>query len=209
MACAVRLTGWLLRSLYLTLRPVYIQRQFERRVWNTGKPVLLAFWHGRMLYFVHLYHRAHFTVLVSRSRDGEFIGQVLARFGVHATRGSSSRGGTRALLELARRVREGYHAAFTPDGPRGPCYQVQPGIVAVAKKTGAPILPVTYNARWKRVFRSWDRFILPLPFSRVVVVYGEPIYVPPQASAAVLQAKRRELEASLRRVTEIADGYFA
>jgi lysophospholipid acyltransferase (LPLAT)-like uncharacterized protein len=210
MACVIRVVSWLLQGLYATLRPVYVQRHFERRVWQGEKPVLLAFWHGRMLYFVHLYHRhrMRFTVLVSHSQDGEFISQVLRQFGVHATRGSSSRGGARGLLEIVRRVHHGYHIAFTPDGPRGPRYQVQPGIVAVAKQTGAPILPVTYNAQWKKVLRSWDGFVVPLPFSRVVVVYDEPIYVPPDASAAMFHTKRQEVEARLQRITEIADSYF-
>jgi hypothetical protein len=162
-----------------------------------------------MLYFVHLYHRQRITVLVSRSRDGEFVSRVLQGFGVHVTRGSSSRGGAQGLLEIARQVRRGYHAAFTPDGPRGPRYEVQPGIVAVAKRTGAVILPVTYNARWKKVLCSWDSFVVPLPFSRVVVVYGEPIAVPANASPAVVQTKRQEVETSLRHITEMADHYFA
>jgi lysophospholipid acyltransferase (LPLAT)-like uncharacterized protein len=204
----VWIVSWLCRGLYTTLRPVYVQRQFERRVWHTGKPVLLTFWHGRMLYFIHLYRYQRFTVLVSQSRDGEFISQVLARFGIHATRGSSSRGGTRALLEMVKRMRRGFYAAITPDGPRGPRGHVQPGIVIVAQKTGAPILPAAYNAKWKTVLRSWDGFILPLPFSRVVVVYGEPIYVPPGASAATLQAKRLEVETSLQHITRMADTYF-
>jgi lysophospholipid acyltransferase (LPLAT)-like uncharacterized protein len=208
MACLVPVTSWLLRGLYVTLRPVYVQRHYERRAWKGGKPVLLAFWHGRMLYFVHLYRRMRYTALVSHSKDGEFISRVLARFGAHVTRGSSSRGGARGLSEIVRRVRRGYHVAFTPDGPRGPRYQVHPGVVAVAKKTGLPILPATYSAQWKCVLGSWDSFIVPLPFSRVVVVYGEPIYVPSSASAATFQAKRQEVEASLRCITEIADGYF-
>ena len=112
-------------------------------------------------------------------------------------------------MEIVRKVHSGYHAAFTPDGPRGPRYTVQPGIVAVAKTTGAAILPVTYSARWRKVFRSWDTFLMPLPFSRVVVVYGEPIYVPATASPTVFQAKQHEVETSLRHITEMADHYFA
>jgi hypothetical protein len=208
-AGAVRLLVWGLRLLYSTLRPEHIQQHFEQQAWDGGTPVLLAFWHGRMLYFLHRYHRQRFTILVSRSKDGEFVSQVLQRFGVHVTRGSSSRGGPQALREIVRHVHRGYHAAFTPDGPRGPRYTVQPGIVAVAQTTGAAILPVTYSARWKKVFRSWDAFLMPLPFSRVVVVYGEPIYVPASASPAVFQAKRHEVETSLRHITEMADHYFA
>ena len=207
MVCAVHLVAWGLRILYRTLRPVYVQQHFAHRAWSCGTPVLLAFWHGRMLYFLHLYHRQRFTVLVSRSRDGEFVSRVLQCFGVQVTRGSSSRGGARALLDLAREMRRGCHAAITPDGPRGPRYAVQPGIVTLAKRTGAVIVPVSYSARWKKVLRSWDSFVVPLPFSRVVVVYGEPIGVPARASSAVCQTRRQEVETSLRRITEMADHY--
>jgi lysophospholipid acyltransferase (LPLAT)-like uncharacterized protein len=209
MSGAVHLVTWGLRLLYVTLRPVHVQQHFERRVWSGGTPVVLALWHGRMLFFLHLYQRQRFTILVSRSRDGEFVSRILQRFGAHVTRGSSSRGGARALLEIARHLRCGYHAALTPDGPRGPRYKVQPGIVALAQQTGAAILPVTYSARWKKVLQSWDGFLVPLPFSRVVVIYGEPIYVPAHASPVIFQAKRQEVEMRLRQITEMADHYFA
>jgi lysophospholipid acyltransferase (LPLAT)-like uncharacterized protein len=208
-ACLVRLLVWGLRLLYSTLRPEHIQQHFEQRAWHGDTPVLLAIWHGRTLYFLHRYQRQRLTILVSHSRDGELVSRVLQRFGVHVTRGSSSRGGAQGLMEIVRKVHSGYHAAFTPDGPRGPRYTVQPGIVAVAKTTGAAILPVTYSARWKKVFRSWDAFLMPLPFSRVVVVYGEPIYVPATASPTVFQAKQHEVETSLRHITAMADHHFA
>ena len=112
------------------------------------------------------------------------------------------------MLQMVRRVQEGYVACVTPDGPRGPRYRVQPGVITVAQKTGAPILPLAYDAEWKKVFQSWDRFIMPLPFSRIVVVYGEPISVPAHATPDMLQAKQQEVEASLRQVTEMADTYF-
>jgi lysophospholipid acyltransferase (LPLAT)-like uncharacterized protein len=209
LAWSVRLTGWLLRGLFLTLRPVYVEQHCDPRLRNPGGPLLLALWHGRLLYFIPLYRSRPFTVLVSHSRDGEFISRVLRLFGGYTTRGSSSRGGARALLEVVKRVRQGATAVFTPDGPRGPRYRVQPGIVAVAKKTGVPILPVTYNAAWKKVLNSWDGFIVPLPFSRVVVVYGKPIYVPANASADTFHTKRQEVETSLRHITTIADTYFS
>ena len=206
----MRLLSWLLRGLLATLRPEYVQRQIEQQVQDAQTPILFAFWHGRMLYFLKPYEYlgARVTVLVSQSRDGELVAQLLSRFGFQTTRGSTSRGGARGLLAVVNKVGSGMHAGFTPDGPRGPRYQVQPGLVRVAKRTGAPILPMTFGAQWKRVLASWDAFLLPLPFSRVVVVYGEPIYVPADASAASLEAKRREVEASLQRITEIADTYY-
>ena len=206
----VLLLGWLLRGLFATLRPEFVQRRSEHQIRNGGSPILFTVWHGRMLYFVKLYEclGARVTVLVSHSRDGEIIARLLGRFGIHTTRGSSSHGGARGLLAVVNKVRSGMDAGFTPDGPRGPRYRVQPGLVLVAKRTGAAILPMTFGAQRKRVFRSWDAFLLPLPFSRLVVIYGEPIYVPADASAADLDVKREEVEASLRRITETADSYF-
>jgi lysophospholipid acyltransferase (LPLAT)-like uncharacterized protein len=206
LAC---LATWLLRGLFLTLRPIYVQREFEHQVMDTGQPALLAVWHGRLLYFISLYRQQTGTVLVSPSKDGELVSRVLARFGLHATRGSSSRGGRQGLRQLIECVRQGGHAAFTPDGPRGPRYRVKAGLLSAAQKTGAPILPAVYNAKWKRVLRSWDRFIVPLPFSRIVVVYGKPIYVPATGSSPVLQEKRQEVEATLQHITNIADNFFS
>lgn len=203
------LAYWLLRGLFLTLRPIYIQRNFACRIQDRAQPALLAIWHGRLLYFIHLYRHTKGTVLVSQSRDGELISQVLAHFRMHATRGSSSQGGTQALLQMIKRVQSGDYAAFTPDGPRGPRHRAKAGVISVAQKTGAPILPVVYNAKWKRVLPSWDRFIIPLPFSRIVVVYGEPVYVPATASSAEFAAKQKEIEASLQRITQIADNFFS
>ena len=206
----VRPLGWLLCGLFVTLRPEYVQRHLEQQVRNGGLPILFTFWHGRMLYFVKLYQYLgpRVTILVSHSRDGEFVAKLLTQFGFHTTRGSSSQGGARGLLAVVNKVRSGMDACFTPDGPRGPRYRVQSGLVLVAKRTGAPILPMTFGAQRRRALQSWDAFLLPLPFSRVVVVYGEPIYVPADASAGDLEVKRREVEASLRRITETADNYF-
>jgi len=204
MVCAVT---WGLRLLYSTLRPIHVQQHWEQHAWHAGTPVVLAFWHGRMLYFLHRYHRQRFTMLVSQSKDGDFVSLVLQRFGVDVTRGSSSRGGTQALRILLRKIRGGYHVAVTPDGPRGPRYVVHPGVVAVAKQTGAAILPVTYSARWCKVLQSWDAFVLPLPFSRIMVIYGAPIYVPASASPTLLQAKCLEVENSLRHITTLADRF--
>ncbi|MDH3599881.1 MAG: lysophospholipid acyltransferase family protein [Candidatus Tectomicrobia bacterium] len=203
--------SWVLRGLFLTLRPMSVQQSILGRLIQEKTPFVLAFWHGRMLYALQLaqiYRQVRVTVMVSRSQDGEFISQVSQHFGVRPTRGSTSRGGSRAMLEMVRRVQEGYVACITPDGPRGPRYRVQPGVITVAQKTGAPILPLAYNAEWKKVFQSWDRFVMPLPFSRIVVVFGEPISVPAHATPDMLQVKQQEVEASLRQVMEIADTYF-
>ena len=202
------LLPWLIRGLILTFRPVYVQEHIVRGVAQSGRPLLLACWHGRMFCCFPLYRRYRLVALVSRSRDGELISRILARLGIAAVRGSSSRDGARGLLALIHQMRQGYVAVVTPDGPRGPLYAAQPGVVMAAAQTGAVIVPVTYSARWKKIVHTWDRFVIPLPWSRVVVIYGEPIAVPAGGSADVLQDKLQELEMSLRRITEMADGYF-
>ena len=207
----IRLAAWFLHSLFWTLRPVYIQEPVLRRLLDNETPLIVAFWHGRLLYplrLVQVYRQRRVTVLVSRSRDGEWISQLAQRFGVLPTRGSSHRGGGQGLLEMVRRVQEGYIACVTPDGPRGPRYRVQPGIVTLAHKTGATIVPVTYNAKWRKVMRSWDRFVLPMPFSRIVVIYGKPLCVPTQLTADGRLAAQQEIEQRLQHITDMADRFF-
>ncbi|ETX08694.1 lysophospholipid acyltransferase family protein [Candidatus Entotheonella palauensis] len=208
---AIRLAAWLLQVLFWTLRPVYIQEPVLRHLLDRQLPFIAAFWHGRLLYplrLMQIYRQSRVTVLVSRSRDGEWISRIAQRFGVLPTRGSSHRGGGQGLLEMVRRVQEGYIACVTPDGPRGPRYQVQPGVVTLAQKTGAAIVPITYNAKWRKVMRSWDGFVLPLPFSRVVVIYGEPVCVPAQVTADRFRAAQQELEQRLQHMTDLADRFF-
>jgi len=207
----IRLAAWLLQALFWTLRPVYIGEPILRHLLDSQTPLIAAFWHGRLLYplrLMQVYRVRRVTVLVSRSRDGEWISQIARRFSVLPTRGSSHRGGGQGLLEMVRRVQEGYIACVTPDGPRGPRYRVQPGIVTLAHKTGATIVPITYNARWRKVMRSWDSFVLPLPFSRIVVIYGEPICVPAYVTLDGRLTAQQEVEQRLQQITEMADRFY-
>jgi lysophospholipid acyltransferase (LPLAT)-like uncharacterized protein len=210
-AVAIRTVSWLLWGLCLTLRPVYVPQNVFREALADGYPFIFVTWHGRLLYLFHFYRWTRSrdcTFLVSRSRDGELISRIAQCFSVEPTRGSSSRGGARGLLEIVSKVQRGYIAGVTPDGPRGPRYRVQPGVITIAQKTGAPILPLTYSARWKVVLNSWDQCVIPLPFSRVVVVFGTPMHVSERLSPNGLEAKRQEVEASLRCITTVADAYF-
>jgi lysophospholipid acyltransferase (LPLAT)-like uncharacterized protein len=137
-------------------------------------PIIFALWHNRLALSMDVWQR-HVRVhsgkrglvaLISASRDGALLTQVLRSFGGRAVRGSSSRRGSQALLELTGWIDKGFHVAMTPDGPRGPRYAVQDGVISLAHLTGAPIVPVGINIRWKKTLRSWDRFHVPLPFSR-------------------------------------------
>jgi lysophospholipid acyltransferase (LPLAT)-like uncharacterized protein len=150
-------------------------------------PVIIAFWHNRtalMAYFYEYYcpKRTALT-FISRSRDGQFMTDVAAHFGIRAVRGSSSRNGTSAMLAAIRASNdERIDLVITPDGPRGPRYQLQPGVLRLAQATQRPIVTVTYELKWKRELKSWDRFHVPLPFSTCRLITGPPIYVPESAT---------------------------
>jgi len=152
-------------------------RAFERE----GRHFILAFWHRHLLLMRYAYRGPKMSVLVSRSRDGELIARVMERLGISTSRGSTSRGGAAGLRDLLRRARDGWDLAVTPDGPRGPLREVQPGIVLAAAASGLPVIPVAVAASRRRELGSWDRMLLPLPGSQVHVVYGAPIDVPRDA----------------------------
>jgi lysophospholipid acyltransferase (LPLAT)-like uncharacterized protein len=163
-------------------------------------PVIFCLWHNRLATAMVVYRRHHrrIAALVSASRDGALLAAVLGRFGVEQVRGSTSRRGPQALLELMSRAQMGFDLALTPDGPKGPRYVVQPGVIALAQLTGMPIIPVTCNARRKICLKSWDAFQIPLPFSRCDLILDEPIHVAREADAPEREARRQQLETSLR-----------
>ncbi len=144
-------------------------------------PAIFCIWHNRLALSMFIFrkhvrdHRPsrQLAALISASKDGAFLAAILENFGVQPVRGSSSRRGPQALLELTTWVQRGYDLAITPDGPRGPRYVVQEGVMALAQLTGAPIVPVVYYASSKIALKSWDRFQIPLPFARCIVYFGE------------------------------------
>jgi lysophospholipid acyltransferase (LPLAT)-like uncharacterized protein len=170
-----------------------------------GKPVLFVFWHGRLLPLSFTHRARQIHVLASQHADGEMLGQTIRRLGFGHVRGSSTRGGARAIMELVEKVRAGYDLGLTVDGPRGPRHIVKPGVAEIAKVTGSPILPITTASHRHRTFSSWDAFQLPHLFSRVVVRYGAPIYVAPDADRDALEAARFQTESALRDITAEAD----
>lgn len=149
-------------------------------------PVIFALWHNRLGLCMKAYNSFvrplhptdHLAALISASKDGAFLAAILENFGVQPVRGSSSRRGAQALLELSSWAERGYDLAVTPDGPRGPCYSVQDGVLTLAQVTGLPIVPFSYRLSWKIKLKSWDRFQIPLPFARCEMFFGDPIPVP-------------------------------
>ena len=202
-----RFGAWLvfifLRSLALTLRFNWggCSNMIAR---PPAGPMIFCIWHNRLGFCMEAYRkfntvspRQGMAAMVSASKDGGFLAAILERFGVQPVRGSSSRRGPQALLELTTWAERGLDLAITPDGPRGPCYQVQEGVMALAQLTGLPIVPFSCHAVWKIQLKSWDKFQIPLPFSRCEMSAGEPIYIPRDISAAGRERLRQQVERSL------------
>jgi lysophospholipid acyltransferase (LPLAT)-like uncharacterized protein len=172
------------RALGLTLRLTVIGLDALRPLWREGRPVIYALWHGRLLMAPWLSARfagqrgpRDIRVLASRSRDGELMARFAARFGLETVRGSSSSGGAAAVRALAAALRAGDDVVLAPDGPRGPRQRVQPGLPALAALTGAPVVPLAFAARPARRLATWDAFMIPAPFARCALVFGEAVYV--------------------------------
>lgn len=163
-----------IRSLHATLR----LRHARAENVDTTPQYILAFWHAHLLLMVHSRYRKPISAMISQSKDGEYIARVLDWYGAESARGSSTRGGGAALREMLQQVRDGKNIAFTPDGPKGPARVAKEGVIYAAQASGLPIIPVTFAAEKKTLLRSWDRMIVPRPFSRALFVYGEPIRVP-------------------------------
>ena len=208
----------------------WIIAQYIRLVWATGrwevrnqavpqafwaerKPFIMSFWHGRMLVLPALWPQsARIHMLISMHRDGELIANAIGYFGHGTVRGSSpkpgsdrDKGGLAALRTMLKALKAGEYVGITPDGPRGPRMRASDGIVTVAKVSGVPIIPCAFGAKRRWVLGSWDRFIIPLPFTRGVVVWGEPLAIPRDASPAELESARLKVEAALNAVANAAD----
>jgi lysophospholipid acyltransferase (LPLAT)-like uncharacterized protein len=173
---------------------------------RAGQPVILAFWHSRILPLAHFHRNQGIVVLVSEHRDGEYIARVIARKGFGLARGSSTRGGARGLRELIRAGRSGQDLGLTPDGPKGPPRRVKRGTLVAAQITGLPIVPLTAGGEGVWRVNSWDRFLIPRPFSRIQVRYGVPVHVPRRAGPEELQALAEALDGELNRITDQVDG---
>ena len=170
---------------------------------------ILAFWHSRILLVSYLYQGWGGVALVSSSNDGEITARILQRQGHDTIRGSTSRYAVRSLARLIRALKEEVRpGAVVPDGPRGPRFRVQMGVITLAQKTGYPILPVSYSGKRLKVFASWDRFILPFPFTDATVIYGMPFFVPTKLDEQLREFYRTKLEEEMNRITRKVDRYY-
>jgi len=169
-----------------------------------GRQPILALWHGRILTATLYFRDRGVVAMTSENFDGEWVAQLMRRFGYHAARGSTSRGGARALAQLSREMADGYPTAFTVDGPRGPARVVQPGAAWLASATGQPIVPFHIEADRYWTVKSWDRHQVPKPGSTLAIAIGPPIEVAAGADEAAIEAGRLAVQSSLVELEELA-----
>ena len=199
--CGVWVASLLLKALCRTLR----YRLLDDAGFLNGPyptPVIMLIWHNRILampalFVRHYPKRKGLVVLTSPSRDGAYLAEFVRNFRMDSVRGSSSRRGAAALLHLTRRIEEKYGICITPDGPRGPRYQLQPGALLLAQRAGVPLMPflIEYSSYWR--LKSWDGFAIPKPFSQVTVTLLPLITVPPDLSQQAFERARAGIEATM------------
>jgi len=195
-----------IRLVYATSRWTIEGAEVPRRLRDHGRPFILAFWHGRLLMIPMAWQRlAPMHMLISGHRDGRIIADAVHYFDVDSIVGSSNQGGTGALRAMVRYLRAGDCVGITPDGPNGPAMRATSGIVAAAKISQAPVIPITYATSRRRILRSWDRFHLALPWSRGIYLWGEPIAVPEDLGEDGVETWRRRIEERMIAQTAEAD----
>jgi lysophospholipid acyltransferase (LPLAT)-like uncharacterized protein len=195
--CFIRLIGPTLR--------VCVSREKGAQETVGQRPLIISFWHACIVPATYLFRNVGIRVMSSNSYDGEYMGRIIRKFGFVAVKGSSSRNAVRALLGLRRALQQGWAVAFSIDGPRGPRYEVKPGPVALARSSGVPLTMFHIAVEKAWVLNTWDRLIIPKPFSRVLMRFGKLVPVSPEASEEDLERYQQELQDSLDRVREFAE----
>lgn len=183
-------------------------RKFVNQAIAENKNYIYVLWHGRILVPIFIHRNKGICPLVSLHSDGEMIAQSLHKLGYQTVRGSSTRGGREAFHEMVGQVKKGVVGTMIPDGPQGPRHHLKPGTLYMAQQTGAYLIPATFSAKRKIMFNSWDRFFLPLPFSKTLMLYGKPITVPRNISPRELVKIRSDFELRMINLEKNADAYF-
>jgi hypothetical protein len=197
----IRLADW---AFFLLIRLIGLTIRYETEGWENfeaieseGKLPIYSFWHDRIFAGTYFFRNRGIVVITSQSKDGEYIARFIKRLGYGAIRGSSTRGGTKALVEMIRGMKQGLPMAFSLDGPKGPRYVAKSGAVLLAKKTGNPMMPFVVECKHFFKLNSWDRLQIPRPFTAARVIIEKPVYVAPDADDDELQNKLGELQLSL------------
>ncbi len=186
-----------------TSKIIKFNKEIVDKLKNKFGSVIYAFWHGRQFILVYSHKFENISIMTSYSKDGELQTNILSKFGYDLVRGShKKRGAVEATLEIIKKIENGQDVAFAVDGPHGPGFEVKPGVLFIAQKTGRPIIPVATSAKHKKILSNWDRYLIPAPFNKCVIVYGKPVEVKKEDD---LQAKSKELENALNEVMKTAD----
>jgi lysophospholipid acyltransferase (LPLAT)-like uncharacterized protein len=198
------------RLLFISCRVVRLEgaENEKKAIDMSGDKVIYASWHQRLFYHIHRLRRRRIAVMISQSRDGEYIARLINWLGLKDVRGSSTRGGVDALKDLVRRMRDGANGGMVPDGPTGPPREAKIGTIILGRMTGSPIIPISWGADRCWVFNSWDRFMIPKPFARISYCYGEPIVVPNSTKVPDMEEYRKLLDERLNKITSLCDEVF-
>lgn len=193
----VRLGPLLVGLLGRTWRFERINTEVFAQRRRAQQPVIFAFWHANMLPLLWCHRREGVAVLISQHADGEIIARICEALGYRTVRGSTSRGGARALVEIAKLLEQGVDIAITPDGPRGPAGTIAPGVVFAAQRANMPIIPIDVRASRAWRLRTWDRFVIPKPFATITIHYGALHQVPDVTNGVALEREAERLGAVL------------
>lgn len=199
----------LFRATYASLRFVVVGNEHLESTWRAGQPVVFVTWHGRILPLLYLFRDHKIVMLVSQHRDGEYLARIGRGLGYESVRGSSTRGGFRALRELVRQLRRGHSLAITPDGPQGPRETLKPGALRAARITEVPVVPVMAGSSQSWWVEGWDSFMIPRPFAEVRVAVGVPRRIARDCSVRDLQTHAKLLESQLQELKGQVDGVGA
>lgn len=193
------------RILFSTVRIEEKPAGYPRQLKSQGNNVIYAYWHAFMLIPGYVARNLGIKVLISRHMDGEYVTHISRQLGFDAVRGSTTRGGVEALLKMVRDTDKGVSFIITTDGPRGPRFIVQPGIIFLGQKTGLPIIPVSLGLTSYWEMPSWDRFRIPKPFSKATIIYGDPIIIPPKLGKTEIEQYRELVEKALIKIGNEAE----
>ena len=192
----------IVRSIGMTLR---IRTENFAAVKALPGGCVISGWHGRSFVAANFFRGKGMWVIISHSRDGDIQNRIFSRLGFKTIRGSTGRGGVRAAIEAIKVLRDGAWMALTPDGPRGPSGVVQPGVMTMAQKSGAALVPIGISARPRWLVRTWDRYMIPWPFAKALMIFGEPMFVPKDAAPEEVESLRLALEGEIHRLEAEAE----
>lgn len=204
------LAALLIKLLMLSCRVIRVEglERVQDALERSGGKVVYSTWHQRMSYHFHHFGYRHLTTMISNSRDGEYAARVAKWLGFRNVRGSSTHKASTALIKMTRKVIQGEPSGIVADGPLGPARKAKAGALFIARNAEAPLIPVVWGADRCWILNTWDRYLIPKPFARVVICYAEPMWVPHSVNGKELEDYRLRLEDSMNRATHWCDVFF-